>query len=70
MSGLHDWRGGLVAGGLMMLAAPAAATFNPDRPVIGGCLTVIYSSIAMGGISMLTEVSRATACATKEMRCR
>eukprot|EP01052_Picozoa_sp_SAG31_P001240 SAG31_NODE_41_length_31342_cov_8.029286_30_plen_879_part_00 len=68
MSGMHDWRGGLVAGGMMMIIAPAAAKFNPDRPVIGGCLTVIYASIAMGGISMLTEVSEADKKAFKSSR--
>jgi xanthine/uracil permease len=59
MSGLHDWRGGLVAGSLMMLLAPLAADLNPPMPVMGGCLTVIYATIAMGGIAMLTEVSEA-----------
>jgi Ca2+-binding EF-hand superfamily protein len=68
MSGLHDWRGGLVAGSMMILVAPAAAAFNPDRPVIGGCLTVIYASIAMGGISMLTEISESDKKAFKEGR--
>ena len=68
MSGLHDWRGGLVAGGLMAISAPFAAQVNPPMPVMGGCLTVIYASIAMGGISMLTEVSEADKKAFKSGR--
>ena len=68
MSGLHDWRGGLVAGGLMMISAPFAAQVSPPMPVMGGCLTVIYASIAMGGISMLTEVSESDKKAFKSGR--
>ena len=57
MSGLHDYRGGLVAGGLMMMLAPFAAHFNPPMPAMGGCLTVIFATIAMGGVSMLADVT-------------
>jgi xanthine/uracil permease/Ca2+-binding EF-hand superfamily protein len=68
MSGLHDWRGGLVAGTMMMVLSPFAEAFNPPMPVMGGCLTVIYATIAMGGISMLTEVSEADKAAYKAGR--
>ena len=34
-------------------------------PVMGGCLTVIYATIAMGGIAMLTEVSEKDLAAVK-----
>ena len=62
-AGWHDWRGGLVAGTMLIITGIGIGLMPPKfvtmkHPMLAACLMVIFATIAVGGFQRLFKFSR------------